>query len=141
MAPSTFTSGPTTKNFEKDSTSVIQPTQKEINEQKRLTRLYFKEQAEVLKPQVELSELRARYSKAVFENYYYSTELHRIQAAEEEAKKEHEESKSTEHIVTKEDLVNNPDLKEQGISEGETIGIPSETPVVPINKNLDVVND
>jgi hypothetical protein len=40
---------------------------------------YINEQIIQLKPTVELAELKARYSKATYENYAYSIKLHEIQ--------------------------------------------------------------
>ena len=39
--------------------------------------------------------------------------------------------KAQEHVVTEEDLENNPELKEKGVKVGETIHLPAETGDVP----------
>ncbi len=95
------------------------PSQKELFEQRRQTRNFFKEQTENLKPQVEFAELRARLSKATFENYQYGMELNRIETAQAA-----NEKKATEEASS----VNNSDLPG---TEGAS--------VIDINKNQEAL--
>lgn len=46
--------------------------------------------------------------------------------AEYEVKLKEEEAEGEKHIVTAEDLKNNPDLAEQGVKEGDEITLPAE---------------
>ncbi|GAA0561817.1 hypothetical protein [Chitinophaga japonensis] len=41
------------------------------------------------------------------------------------------DEKMIDHKVTAEDLKNNPELAEQGVEEGEVIGIPAENTEAP----------
>ena len=78
-----------------EETSTQSPmTNKEINDRKRDTRNYFKDQIELLKPQVEHMELKARFAKATIDNYRYGMELNKIEAGfqEAEAQKAEEEA-------------------------------------------------
>ena len=72
----------TQSNQEEAEEKPLYMTEKEKADNKRAIRQWYKEQAENIKPQVELAELRARLSKAVYENYHFAAA---VDAFEEKA--------------------------------------------------------
>lgn len=82
-----------------------QETQKQKQErylQNKQYKAYINEQIANLKPAVELSELKARYAKATYENYVYGIKLNEIQNGPNNK----EEVKQEEKTSTQEDTSN-----------------------------------
>jgi hypothetical protein len=78
---------------------------------------YLKDQLGVKRLQVELQELNAKYAAAFLAERKSQMELAYISQKQQEA--------MIPHVVTEEDLKNNPEWADQGISIGDTIGIPN----------------
>lgn len=92
-------------------------------EAKKETKRYYDNQFEILEPQVKLMELRARLSKATYDNYRHSIELNKLQEGFSNQTTNSTESKPEmfDHVVTQEDLDANLEMVSAGLKVGEII--------------------
>jgi hypothetical protein len=85
---------------------------------------FLKEQIEVKELQAQLQELNTRLAKGRAEELQALSYVAQITNPQQ--------PEGTPHIVTEEDLANNPELAEQGVQVGDEVLIPGE----PKKRNL-----
>ena len=103
-------------------------SKEELIAAKKQKKEFYRNHIENIKPQVELMELKWKLAKYTYEHYQFSIELEKLQNGYENQKSKEESSDLVKHVVTEEDLANNPEMVTAGIKVGDTVKL-KETPV------------
>lgn len=101
---------------------VVPPTEDKNPPTKEELIAFFKEQIEVKKVQYELQELNTKLAVARAEEMKALSFIAQITNPKPEG---NEYEGGTPHTITQEDMDNNPELAEQGISVGDEVLIPN----------------
>lgn len=91
-----------------------QPTKEEFIE-------FLKEQIEVLEYRAKVQELNTKIAEGRAKELQSLAFIAQITSPKKE-----DSGAAVEHVVTEEDMENNPELKEYGVNVGDTISLPSK---------------